>query len=405
MAYMDNANVPELREIPGYRKYVISRDGRVYVNTSKGPRQMIISQGQRAYPVVGLTVDGKCNKLQVHRLVAITYIPNPDNKPQVNHKDGIKTNYHVDNLEWATGSQNVIHAIEEGLLPRSYKGITVQQISIDTGEVVATYDSLLAATRAVGLHDGGLQASKNQPTRSAAGFRWRTIEEEPDDEEIWRPIVKCGGVDLTRPVYSASSTGRIRNEKNKHVLTLSTREGYQTVGVYSDKKRYTILVHRLVASAFMPQPNKKLVVNHIDEDRSNNRLENLEWVTQTVNMQKACGKPVDKVDPKTGKIIACFVSQTLAGASVGSKQSSIHRAIKTGKIHKGYLWRDSIPKINDAAGDLDILEVADVDEDDMMNTEDDCVSPRQQSSSSNASDVGATMTNEEFDTFFADIYG
>lgn len=57
----------------------------------------------------------------VHRVIALKFIPNPDNLPQVNHKDGDKSNNCVENLEWVTGKRNVEHSKETGLIPRGNK--------------------------------------------------------------------------------------------------------------------------------------------------------------------------------------------------------------------------------------------------------------------------------------------
>ena len=69
------------------------------------------------YKKVELVKNGKKKSYKVHRLVAMAFIDNPENKPQVNHIDGNKTNNHVDNLEWVTSSENSIHAYKTGLNP------------------------------------------------------------------------------------------------------------------------------------------------------------------------------------------------------------------------------------------------------------------------------------------------
>ena len=89
-------------------------NGRSYIQKEKLLKQSFTSTG---YKKVELYKDGKRKSFKVHRLVAIAFIPNPDNKPEVNHIDGNKINNNIDNLEWVTSSENSIHAYETGLSP------------------------------------------------------------------------------------------------------------------------------------------------------------------------------------------------------------------------------------------------------------------------------------------------
>lgn len=76
-------------------------------------------------PHVTIYIDKKGKRVKIHRLVANAFIPNPDNKPYVNHIDGIRSNNRVENLEWVTASENTRHAVDTGLfLPTREKSVT-----------------------------------------------------------------------------------------------------------------------------------------------------------------------------------------------------------------------------------------------------------------------------------------
>ena len=94
--------------------YIIYEDGNLWSKHYK--RYMVASIQRDSYSTY--KVDGKTVK--VHRLVAKSYIPNPQNKPEVNHKDGNKQNNHVSNLEWVTSSENGLHSYKLGLSKKEH---------------------------------------------------------------------------------------------------------------------------------------------------------------------------------------------------------------------------------------------------------------------------------------------
>ena len=106
--------------------YEVSNIGNVrsidrVVQTAKQPlklkgRMLKPAIDKKGYKRVAIMVDGKLTTLKVHRIVAKAFIDNVNDKPQVNHIDGIKTNNHVSNLEWVNNSENVQHAFDNGLM-------------------------------------------------------------------------------------------------------------------------------------------------------------------------------------------------------------------------------------------------------------------------------------------------
>lgn len=108
----------QTKDIPGFTGYKINENGEVFSYKGKKTRghKMATVITNCGYVHVSLVyTKGKSKPFLMHRLVAQTFIPNPENKPQINHIDGNKENNHITNLEWCTSSENRQHAIQTGL--------------------------------------------------------------------------------------------------------------------------------------------------------------------------------------------------------------------------------------------------------------------------------------------------
>lgn len=107
----------EFYNIRGYEGlYMVTKTGKIWSNYTN--KFLKLTTDKDGYSIFSLCKQGTRKMGKVHRVVAQTFIDNPDNKPQVNHIDGDKTNNQVNNLEWCTCSENQIHAYSIGLKNR-----------------------------------------------------------------------------------------------------------------------------------------------------------------------------------------------------------------------------------------------------------------------------------------------
>lgn len=183
--------------------------------------------------------------------------------------------------------------------------------------------------------------------------------------EIWKDVVGYEGI------YQVSNYGKVKsltretkvkrgNEtyilpvKGRQMKPIIRQHGYLGVQLWGRGGRTrgfkTFSVHRLVAEAFIPNPNNYPEVNHIDEDKTNNRVENLEWCTHKQNMN--CGtvpqrfkgrkshraRPIIQYDLNMSPM-AEFESASDAGKKLGFDFRNIQNALYKGHLSYGYFWK------------------------------------------------------------------
>lgn len=168
------------------------------------------------------------------------------------------------------------------------------------------------------------------------------------------------------PDYLVDETGKIwSNKTHKYLKPAYTHGGYASVELFNGKGSRRLLIHRIVAKCFLPNPSKLPQVNHKDENPKNNRVDNLEWCTAKYNMNYGNGAQtrhlkIDYSKPsyrenairngrrvsrpismftKTGEHIGTFDSAAEASRMTGVHVTNITRSARTHLLAGGYKWK------------------------------------------------------------------
>lgn len=235
-----------------------------------------------SYRYINFRWNGKQKNKSVHRLVAEAFLPNPHNLPYVHHKDANRLNNCVNNLAWVSEQENR----KEAYMPSSYK----------------KYDD-----------------------KQYENEEWRTFRNS---------------------VYQVSNLGRVKNTKTNRILKGNKADcGYIRVDIQlPGEKRKKFLVHQLVYECFISPEFE--VINHIDGNKTNNKVENLESVTHQENMQKAANetnawnfRKVAQYDLE-GNFIRTFLNASDAARAVNILPSSMRNAIRLrGGKTQGFVFK------------------------------------------------------------------
>ncbi len=362
-------NLAEYRALdcaPGYRVCSLG-----WVENSKG-RRIQLGVNAHGYRPTAVRINGVATRFLEHVLVAKAFIPNPEGKKYVNHINGDRVDNRAQNLEWATASENNARRLKPhvGRLKRK-----IVELELD-GSFVRIWDSIKDAADATGYKRPGFTNCCRGKYQSLGGRKWKYLEDYEKSHQLigeeWRPIPALPG-------RQVSNLGRIR------LATGAITRGSLKSGYYVCSGHYS---HRLVAEAFCPKKEGADVVNHIDFDKTNNRSDNLEWVTQQENVQhtakagKMSTAGVKNRQPvrciaKTGEV-QDYASITEAAKKTGVGADTISRNCKgvTADI-KGAYWyfidsdsvlvahkdgKESSTSIDALVADVATLPIADDDE-------------------------------------------
>jgi len=161
------------KQIPNLDWYEVGNCGTIRPIHENKRKALLKSQyNKRGYKRIRLKIGESWKIFQIHRLVAMAFIPNPDNKPQVNHINGIKDDNRVENLEWVTGKENIIHSVKTGLANHFNKK-AIQKIK--DGVVIKTYESSLAAERD-GFLASAIRHCISGGRKTHKGYEWKQLK-------------------------------------------------------------------------------------------------------------------------------------------------------------------------------------------------------------------------------------
>ena len=215
----------------------------------------------------------------VHRLVAQTFIPNPEDKPYVNHINCNKLDNNIENLEWVTQKENAAAHKKQISHPRK-----VVQLDKDDN-IINTYNSLIEASKSINLSPSAISKVVIGQNETAGGYKWKY--EDASNNPIEIDLKKAKEVNGYEK-YMVLPDGTVYNTVRKtFVKPIKNASGYCYVSLCYNGVKQNIYVHRLIAEHFIKNKDSKSQVNHINKIRHDNRVENLEWVTPSENLLHA----------------------------------------------------------------------------------------------------------------------
>jgi hypothetical protein len=312
--------------------YKISNYGDVY--SLKSNKLLKPTKNLENYYSVKLIKNDNRKKFLLHRLVYDTF-KNLTNKENyvVDHIDRNPSNNHIDNLREISKSEN---SINRDLTIKPEKGKIIQY-SLDN-IFIKEWNSISDIKNYLKIKNGNkINKCCQQKIKSAHNFIWKTNKFiENTDEYI---ALKTDDNKLYSN-YKINKSGQIINKYN-YLMNYTINNGYYLLELTSDDKTCKMFrVNRLVGLTFIDNPNNYNIINHIDENKLNNNVDNLQWCNHKQNIAHSYGKKVNQIDIKTNKIIKTFNTINDAFRELNKTYGANIRWVCEGKRQSafGYKW-------------------------------------------------------------------
>jgi len=294
--------------IPNLTKYEASTKGNI--RNKKVQKNLSQRYNAKGYKIISLEyLNGQVTRFLVHRLVALTFLPNPNNHPIVDHKDKTRSNNNLDNLRW-------VDIVESNLNRNLKQDLRVVQKTLDN-QVVKIWDSIRCITNELKYTKTNILKCCNSQISKYKNFKWEWyIKREPNKLTIikditnYKTIGMIDNYDFSNYKISENPEISIIGKRNVliHPWRYSDDDYFSCILVDKNtKERIGLSIHQIVYAIHngnkIPQDG---IIDHIDENKSNNKINNLQLLTRRNNTIKSNGKRVKQIDIITGKVINIY---------------------------------------------------------------------------------------------------